>query len=140
MPKTHTFHKSERLCSVIAIERLFNRESQSFSAFPIRVVYRLEEKGENEPSDVKVLISVSKKHFHNAVDRNRVKRQIREAYRVRKSVLHQALANQHTTLLLAFIWQDGKHWESNDVNSRVEKLLNRLAEKISHERSVPNAE
>ena len=52
--------------------------SKSFSIFPIRVVYMPVEQGEAPAS---ILISVSKRRFKRAVKRNRVKRQIREAYR-----------------------------------------------------------
>ena len=55
--------------------------SKSFSIFPIRVVYMPVEQGEAPAS---ILISVSKRRFKRAVKRNRVKRQIREAYRMNK--------------------------------------------------------
>ena len=58
--------------------------SKSFSIFPIRVVYMPVEQGEAPAS---ILISVSKRRFKRAVKRNRVKRQIREAYRKNKSLL-----------------------------------------------------
>ena len=58
--------------------------SKSFSIFPIRVVYMPVEQGEVPAS---ILISVSKRRFKRAVKRNRVKRQIREAYRKNKSLL-----------------------------------------------------
>lgn len=137
----NSFHKSERLCSIITIERLFNGGSRSFSAFPIRIVYRLEEKEETlSSSDIKVLITVSKRHFHHAVDRNRVKRQIREAYRMHKEILHQAITPMNKSLSVAFIWQDDRLWESADINERVQRLLNRVADKISHVTSQEDAE
>ena len=58
--------------------------SKSFSIFPIRVVYMPVEQGEAPAS---ILISVSKRRFKRAVKRNRVKRQIREAYRKNKYLL-----------------------------------------------------
>lgn len=129
MLKKNTFHKNERLCSLIAIDRLFNGGSRSYSAFPIRIVYRMEET--EGPSEVKVLITVSKRHFHHAVRRNRVKRQIREAYRNHKAILTQAIEPLHKSLLVAFIWQDNKLWNSDEVSERVLRLLNRVAEKIN---------
>lgn len=140
MPKRYTFHKRERLCSLIAIDRLFNGGSRSFSAFPIRIVYRLEEKSANEPSDIKVLITVSKRHFHHAVQRNRVKRQIRETYRIHSNLLKEALAPLHKTLLVSFIWQDDYLWESKDIDERMLRLINRVAEKISHNTSNETVE
>lgn len=132
MSKKNTFHKCERLCSLIAIDRLFNGGSRSFSAFPIRIVYRLEEKAPEKPSEVQVLITVSKRHFHHAVDRNRVKRQIREAYRIEKELLIQAVGPLQKSMLVSFIWQDDKLWDTNDVHQRVQRLITRVVEKISH--------
>lgn len=130
MPK-NTFHKSERLSSLIAIDRLFNGGSRSFSAFPIRIVYRLEDKKETDFSNIEVLITVSKRHFHHAVQRNRVKRQIREAYRANRGPLKEAISLAQKKILVAFIWQDNKLWDSQDVNDRVQRLLFRVTEKIS---------
>lgn len=131
MPK-NTFHKSERLNSVIAIDRLFNGGSRSFSAFPIRIVYRLEDLKSTDTSNIEVLVTVSKRHFHHAVQRNRVKRQIREAYRAYRNPLKEAITLAQKKILVAFIWQDDKLWDSRDINERIEKLLCRVTEKISH--------
>ena len=76
----YTLCKAERLNSKILIGKMFEGGvSKSFSIFPIRVVYMPVEQGEAPAS---ILISVSKRRFKRAVKRNRVKRQIREAYRV----------------------------------------------------------
>ena len=69
------------MVSNLLIEALFeNGSSQSVSAFPLRAVYQTIERREGH-APVQILISVPKKRFKHAVDRNRVKRQIREAYR-----------------------------------------------------------
>ena len=60
------------------------------AAFPLRVVYVNKERAQGEVP-VQILISVPKKRFKHAVDRNRVKRQVREAYRLHKQVLYEAL-------------------------------------------------
>lgn len=132
----NTFQKHERLCSVIAIDRLFNGGSRSYSSFPIRIVYRLDE-NPAQKADIQVMITVSKRHFHHAVQRNRVKRQIREAYRKHKQLLWQALEGQPQALTLAFIWQDNNLWSSAAVEKKIVNLLNRLVEKI---KDVPTAE
>ena len=122
-----TFKKSERLCSQIRIDRLFNGGSKSMSAFPIRVVYRVDEAPEQS---VEVLVSVSKKRFHRAVKRNRVKRQIREAYRKNKYMLWDALNGHSKALSLAFIWLDDKLCDSKVVDRQVVVLLKRIVEKL----------
>ena len=127
--KRYTLHKTERLSSKKLIERLFGGGNKSFPAFPIRVVYMYQEP-EETLSDVSILISVPKKRFKHAVDRNRVKRQIREAYRHNKHILHHALENQSYGLALAFIWLDKELHSSEEVTYRIKSLLERITEKI----------
>ena len=80
----NTLRKSERLDKKKVIEKMFAGGSRSFSVFPLRVVYLPVEELE---APVSILVSVSKRRFKRAVKRNRVKRQIREAYRKNKSLL-----------------------------------------------------
>lgn len=127
--RSHTFSKAERLCSKKLIERLFGGEGKSFPAFPLRVVYMpLSE--EEVAADVSILVSVPKKRFKRAVKRNRVKRQVREAYRRNKHILTEALAAQEGAprMALAFIWLDGKLHPSVEVEQKVKKLLHHIAE------------
>lgn len=127
--RSHTFSKAERLCSKKLIERLFGGEGKSFPAFPLRVVYMpLTE--EEMAADVSILVSVPKKRFKRAVKRNRVKRQVREAYRRNKHILTEALAAQEGAprMALAFIWLDGKLHPSVEVEQKVNKLLHHIAE------------
>ena len=74
----NTLHKSERLDKKKVIDKMFSGGARSFSVFPLRVVYLPVEELE---APVSILVSVSKRRFKRAVKRNRVKRQIREAYR-----------------------------------------------------------
>ena len=127
--RSHTFSKAERLCSKKLIERLFGGEGKSFPAFPLRVVYMpLTE--EEMAADVSILVSVPKKRFKLAVKRNRVKRQVREAYRRNKHILTEALAAHEGAprMALAFIWLDGKLHPSVEVEQKVKKLLHHIAE------------
>lgn len=127
---TLTLSKEERICSRKLIDKLFNREgSRSMAAFPLRLVYTDTERAEGEPP-VKILVSVPKRHFKHAVKRNRVKRQVREAYRHNKNILcDKVIKQENTALAIAFIWLDDKLWATNDVEAKVRNLLQRLAEK-----------
>lgn len=116
--------KRERLCSHHLINRLFEpgQGSKSFSAYPLRVVYRLVKP---EDSDTSLLISVPKRQFKHAVDRNHVKRQVRQAYRTSKNLLRLP---QGYTANVAFIWLDNKHYPTSIVTGKVRNLLQRISE------------
>ena len=127
--RRYTFGKAERLCSKKLIERLFAGGNKSFPAFPLRVVYMplsVDESG----ADVSILISVPKKRFKHAVARNRVKRQVREAYRQNKHILVDTLRAQEMPqkMALAFIWLDSKLHDSREVTQKVKKMLHHIAE------------
>ena len=123
-----TLPKVERLNSRILIERLFTGGSKSLPAFPLRIVYMPVE-GEELPA-VSVLISVPKKRFKRAVKRNRVKRQIREAYRKHKYLLIDPLKAAGKKAAIAFIWLDNELHASDEIEEKVKKLLQITAERM----------
>lgn len=83
------FLKAERLKSRKAIERLFSGKSPSFAQYPVRLIFReSEERGE---VPVRVTVSVPKRKFPKAVHRNRIRRQVREAWRLNKHRLYKKL-------------------------------------------------
>ena len=119
-PVKKTFPKKEHLSSLLVIDKLFAGGSKSLAVFPLRAVYMpVENAGLPE---VSVLISVSKKRFKRAVKRNRVKRQIREAYRKNKA--------KGKKLAVAFIWLDDELHASPEVEEKVKKLLQLIAERV----------
>ena len=126
MTTAPTFKKEERIVSNLLIETLFEKgNSQSLSAYPLRAVYlRTEHREGCEP--VQLLISVPKKKFKHAVDRNRVKRQIREAYRKNKALL-EGKVDEGQMLLIAIIWLSERHFATNEVEKRVVSLLKQMA-------------
>lgn len=124
-----TFQKRERMVSLKLIESLFGGGcSQSVAAFPLRAVYMLSERQAGD-APVQLLISVPKKRFKHAVDRNRVKRQVREAFRQYKDLLWQVVPEEQC-LLLAFIWLSDEHRPSKEVALRVVGLMKRISEKL----------
>ncbi|WP_308769307.1 ribonuclease P protein component [uncultured Bacteroides sp.] len=124
-----TLPKVERLNSRILIEKLFTGGSKSLPAFPLRIVYMPVE-GDTLPIAT-ILISVPKKRFKRAVKRNRVKRQIREAYRKHKQILIDSLKNSNKKVALAFIWLDNELHDSAEVEAKVVKLLQLTAERLA---------
>lgn len=127
--RRYTLDKSERLCSKKLIERLFAGGNKSFPAYPLRVVYMWVTPTDSQ-ADASMLISVPKKRFKHAVKRNHVKRQVREAYRLNKHILLDALKNQETPrkLVVAFIWLDNKVHPTEEVAFKMKKLLVHIAE------------
>ena len=98
----YSFSKEERLCSVKLIDKLFQNGS-SFLLYPFRVVWLTEPLKTEMP--VQVLISVPKKKFKRAVDRNFLKRRIREIYRLQKSEqLYPFLAENSVTMILGITY------------------------------------
>ena len=133
MQSRHTFRKAERLCSKKHIEALFAGDNRSLTAYPLRAVYT---ETENEKivncKSLSLLISVSKRHFKHAVDRNRAKRLIREAYRLNKGLLLDHLP-EDTQLDLAFIWMSDELCDYAIVEAKMKTILQRIAEKINGE-------
>lgn len=122
----HTFRKAERLCSKKHIETLFAGGSRTISVYPLRVVFTTTSPSQARDR-VSVLVSVSKRHLRHAVDRNSVKRLIREAYRLNKESLLNTLT-EGQCLDLAFIWMSDECSEFYIVESKVKLLLQRMAE------------
>ncbi|MGN0234529.1 MAG: ribonuclease P protein component [Bacteroidaceae bacterium] len=118
----HTLPKSERLCSRKALQRLFSGERRSISVFPIRAVFM-----ESEEPGIRIMVSVSKRHFKHAVKRNRVKRQLREAYRLNKQILQ----NMGTGLDIAFLWNIAEILPSQAIMQKMQHLLYRIHESIT---------
>ncbi len=128
MAAAPTFRKRERMVSNLLIEALFDSgRSRSVSAFPLRAVFRTTERREGS-APVLVLISVPKKRFRHAVDRNRVKRQIREAYRHHKELLWQQIPDDKM-MLLGFVWLSDRHSPTAEVEKRIVSILQRIAVK-----------
>ena len=127
---SHRLGKRERLSGHKQIDALFGGGSQSVTVYPIRAVYRFSACSEGQPP-VRLLVSVPKRHFKHAVDRNRVKRQLREAYRLQKQGLHEAMqAHEGQELLLAFIWLSDQHEETARIMRRTGTLLQRISERL----------
>lgn len=131
----NTFKKSERLTSQILIDKLFAGGNASMAAFPLRVVYMQVEKTEKSGADaalpsVSILVSVPKKRFHHAVDRNRMKRLVREAYRLNKHILWDAMADKNVRLVMAFVCITDTLPSFRTVNKSVVKVLNRIVERM----------
>jgi len=133
--------KSERLTSQLVIDKLFAGGNASMAAFPLRIVYmkmdKEEENGNDEKPMVSILVSVPKKRFRHAVDRNRMKRLVREAYRLNKHVLWNALEGKDFRLALAFVCITDTLPTFYTVNKSMKKALIRIAEQVGYNVMTP---
>lgn len=125
-----TLRKSERTCSKIAIDNLFKGgHSRSMSAFPVRVVYLISDTPQQE--QCQIMVSVPKKCFKRAVKRNRVKRQIREAYRLNKAIVtEQMKKHEGKYLTMAFIWLAPELHDTEEIKMKIKSLLGRISERL----------
>jgi ribonuclease P protein component len=125
--RPNQFSKNERLCGEIRINQLFEAGS-TFKIYPLRVVYRLLNNTQETP--VQVLVSVPKKKIKKAVHRNKVKRQIRESYRLNKSLLHQKCNDKNVQLDLAFIYLSGTIHPYSEIEDKVKLSLNKIIQAL----------
>lgn len=125
--KKNTFPLKEHLKSKRTIERLY-AEGTSVTAYPLRAVF-LEQKQEEQEPDAAILISVAKKRFRHAVDRNLVKRRIREAYRTSKHPFIEALRNDGKKMAVAILYIDTRHNSTAFLRRKMEKLLESIVSK-----------
>lgn len=114
------FSKNERLFLKNDISRLFDK-GKSFVAYPLRVVYL----SDIAPaiSGISVLISVPKKRIKRAVGRNRMKRLIREAFRLQKNTLTEQYAQNGKYLHIAFMYISHDLCAYSDIEKAVNKAI-----------------
>jgi ribonuclease P protein component len=117
-----TLSKQERLCSRKALEALFGGGSKSILAYPVRAVFQ-----KTEETGIRIMVSVSKRFFKRAVKRNRIKRQLREAYRLNKRILQPAEGG----LNIAFLWNSNELLPSAKVMEKMQTLLSKINETVA---------
>lgn len=122
-----TLPKEERLSRKRDVDQLFAK-GRTFVAFPLRVIYLIVKEEFLVPSSF--LVSVSKKRFKRAVDRNRVKRQMREAYRVRKHELLEVLTGSDRRIWVAFLYMDKEIYPQVKIEKAMEKAIQILRRKL----------
>lgn len=120
----HSFPKQEKLCGQLRISSLY-KQSKRMVCWPVRVNYQFEpaEKGK---AAVEVLIWAPKSIFHHAVDRNRMRRLMREAYRLHAAPLRQHCVDKQVRLLLALNYIDKELQPYSVVERGVQKALKKL--------------
>lgn len=127
MTHTNSFGKAEHLYGENRIARLFT-QGDAFIVYPLRVVYILGGNKEDEP--VKVMVSVPKKRFKRAVKRNKLKRLMREAYRLNKELLVEDARKNDLQIHLSFNYVSNDEVDFETMDKKMKSTLQRLTEMI----------
>ncbi len=133
--KQFTLPKSERLYLRESISELF-ANGRTFVCFPYRVVYYIKKADAEDQPDPKrqgrcaIMIAAPKKRFKHAVERNHVKRLTREAYRVQKLPLHNALEKTGLSIEIGFIYVDNKFISFDETYKVIGRAIGRIQRAI----------
>lgn len=120
-----TYPINERLKSKTTIGLLFS-EGKSVSKYPLRLVYC--QADENSEEKIKIGVSVSKKYFKKAVDRNYFKRVLRETYRLNK---HLLLENVQEPYSLMFFYQTKDKLSYEEINTKTVQLFEKFLQQVN---------
>ena len=123
----HTFKKTERLTNKKLFESIFEK-GQSISVFPFKLIW-IETKPDAD-IPVQLGISVPKKSFAKAVDRNIIKRRIRESYRKNKHALYEILKKKNLSIALMLIYIAKEELPYTEIEKKMIVSLQKLQEKI----------
>ena len=122
----YTLGKEERLKSKKLIEKLY-KEGNTVKSFPLRMVYVQTKHTSSFPAQVGV--SVPKRNFKNAVDRNRIKRLMRETYRLQKNIVYENLEKPYV-FMISYLGKE--EWKYEELLKKMDKLLNMFINDIKN--------
>ena len=124
--KTFSYNKKEKLKSRTQLDAIF-ASGKSFSIFPIKVFYL--ETGEATLENTKAGVGVSARYFKKAVERNRVKRLLRETYRLEKQNLLEKLNEQQKQLIIFFLYIDKEMPDYKVMREKMRDCIEKLIKK-----------
>lgn len=127
MKHPNSFSKSEHLCGEKRITRLFT-QGDAFICYPLRVVFLIEPKSDSETASV--LVSAPKKRFKRAVKRNRLKRLMRETYRLNKQLLVEKLDAKQLQIHIAFNYVSDDELDFTTIDRKMKQALQKLSDKV----------
>lgn len=126
----YTLPRSERLRSLKALRRLFG-EGHSGFVYPFRYVWIADRRaGEAEGRGIEAMFSVPKKFHKRANKRNLLKRRTREAYRLNREALSQAVAERDVTLDIAFVYSTKECHSHKTITNALQRILEQVCEHL----------
>jgi ribonuclease P protein component len=123
-----SFRKDEILRKKKLIDQLF-AEGSTFYIYPFKIFWLALPLATFNPAQI--LITVGKRSFKNAVDRNRVKRQVREVYRLHKNELYDKLVKDQKTCILGIIYTTNIHLPTEELEVKIKAVLKRLFSELN---------
>ncbi len=126
--------KYERICKENDIKALFER-GMGVSVYPFRVIY-LFYRDESRPVTVRLLVSVSKKRFHHAVNRNRVKRLVRESWRKNKAPLYEICKRDNISVDVALVYTATVIHSYEETFAKTQKAVKELIKRYETHRTT----
>lgn len=131
----NTFGKNERLKSQKAIGELFEK-GKHINVYPLKLVWLTQSSDKPNKYPAKVVLSVSKKKFKKAVDRNRIKRLLKETYRTNKKELINTLNIKQLELHFFLVYLDNKLPEYQPLEDKIKIALERLIKEINNHEEI----
>lgn len=128
MSKQFRFHKEERLCSKVLLDEVFKNGEALFS-FPFRILFYETKQTQKYPAQV--VFSVPKRNFKHAVTRNKIRRRIREAYRLNKHSLYKSLSDKKKQLAIAVIYTDKVIQNYTHIEKGIIKGLEKINSRLT---------
>ncbi len=121
------FSKKEHLCAKKRVDQLFSK-GKGFIVYPFRVVYNIVEEDSEYP--LSLLISVPKRNFKRANKRNKIKRHIRESFRLQKIPLYTLLQEKNVHLDMAILYLDKEIKDATFFLQKMEEALTKLKDRL----------
>jgi ribonuclease P protein component len=128
MATTYTFGKEERLKSSLAIQDLL-KNGHSLSLFPLKIYWNFPE-GEPSKQPVRTAVLVPKRKFKRAVDRNMMKRRIREAFRLNKNLLYEPVRQVNLNINMVILFLADEFISFEKLDACIRELLGRMADEV----------
>lgn len=125
MQPSHTYNKKQKLKSRKQIAELFNG-GKSIHISPLRILYAIADKQPGEKYLTKAAVSVSSRHFKSAVHRNRIKRLLRECWRLEKTDLEYALVVKQQQASVFIIYTGTVIPAMEELRNLIRHILHRI--------------
>lgn len=128
----NSLRKTEKLKGKKAVSELFGPAKKSIKAFPLKAFYVILNNDSN--NHIKFGVTVPKKKFKRAVDRNRIKRLLRESIRLNKHVVIETIKSHHVSVNVMLIFHGNEILPFKEIEKSVIDLFNSLNKTIENEK------